>query len=38
MTGGNTIFAQKGAMLENIFGFIDGSKIETCRISRKKRP
>ncbi|KAH9133804.1 hypothetical protein LEN26_006985 [Aphanomyces euteiches] len=26
----------KGAMMNNIFGFIDGSKIETCRISHKR--
>ncbi|KAF0705965.1 hypothetical protein AaE_014305 [Aphanomyces astaci] len=28
--------AAKGAMMDNIFGFIDGSKLETCRISQKR--
>jgi hypothetical protein len=26
----------KGAILDNIFGFIDGSKLETCRITQKR--
>ncbi|KAF0775653.1 hypothetical protein AaE_000647, partial [Aphanomyces astaci] len=27
--------AAKGAMMDNMFGFIDGSKLETCQISQK---